>query len=94
VRRNLSVSFPHADDIPQPLRPSLVRADSLDELAHHVDGTFVLVVRTTGGKYRRRCFLSVAAAERAVRNAQADGHNATIYLAELRPLWKLTGGET
>jgi hypothetical protein len=72
--------------------PSQVPADPLDELARHVDGSFVLVVHTTGGKYRRRCFLSVTAAERAARNAVADGHIDQIYLAELKPLWRLTSG--
>ena len=71
------------------LRP----ADWVDELAQHVDGAFVLVVRVTGGKYRRRWFLTAASAERAARNAQAAGHNAEVFLAELKPLWKLTGGE-
>jgi hypothetical protein len=65
----------------------------LDEIAHHVDGTFVLVVKVTGGKYRRRCFLSSASAEKAARNALEAGHNATVYLAELKPLWKLAGGD-
>jgi hypothetical protein len=74
--------------------PSLLPVtDPLDEVAHHVDGTFVLVVKVTGGKYRRRCFLTAKAAERAARNAQAAGHNATVFLAELKPLWKLAGGE-
>jgi hypothetical protein len=36
--------------------------------------------------------LTAAAAERAARNAQAAGHNATVFLAELKPLWKLAGG--
>jgi hypothetical protein len=72
--------------------PSLAPTDPLDEIAAHVDGTFVLVVKVTGGEYRRRCFLTAASAQRAARNAQAAGHNATIYLAELKPLWKLAGG--
>jgi hypothetical protein len=67
--------------------------DPLDEIARHVDGTFVLVVKVAGGKYRRRCFLSAASAEKAARNALEAGHNATVYLAELKPLWKLAGGE-
>jgi hypothetical protein len=68
---------------------SLIHIDPRDELAHHVDGTFVLVVKVTGGKYRRRCFLSAASAERAARNALEAGHNAEVFLAELRPLWRL-----
>jgi hypothetical protein len=67
-------------------------SDPLDDIAAHIDGTFVLVVRTTDDRYRRRCFLSAASAERAARNAQAAGHDAEVYLAELKPLWKLTGG--
>jgi hypothetical protein len=69
--------------------PSLTAVNPLDEIAHHVDGTFVLVVKVTGGKHRRRCFLSAASAERAARNALEAGHNAEVYLAELKPLWRL-----
>jgi hypothetical protein len=73
--------------------PSLIAADDpLDEIAQQVDGAFVLVVKVTGGRYRRRCFMTAASAERAACNALAAGHTATIYLAELKPLWKLTGG--
>jgi peptidoglycan/xylan/chitin deacetylase (PgdA/CDA1 family) len=66
--------------------------DPLDEVARHIDGSFVLVVKVTGGRYRRRCFLTAASAERAARRAQDAGYNATVYLAELKPLWKLAGG--
>jgi hypothetical protein len=69
--------------------PSLIHVDPRDEIAHHVDGAFVLVVKVSGGKYRRRCFLSAASAEKAARNAIENGHNAVIFLAELKPLWKL-----
>jgi hypothetical protein len=34
--------------------------DLLDDLAKEIDGSFVLVVKLSGGKYRRRCFLTVA----------------------------------
>jgi hypothetical protein len=66
--------------------------DALDDIAAHIDGSFVVVVRVTGGRYRRRCFMTAASAERAARNALDAGHDAQIYLAELKPLWKLTGG--
>ena len=73
--------------------PSLIPvADALDEIAAHVDGTLVVVVHVTGDKYRRRCFLSAKAAERAARNAQTAGHNTRVYLAQLKPLWRLKGG--
>jgi hypothetical protein len=78
-----------------PRNPRLVSVgDPLDELAAHIDGCFVVVVHVTGDKYRRRCFLTAKAAERAVRNAQAAGHNARVFLAELKPLWRLTGGSS
>lgn len=70
----------------QPVEP-------LDELASVVNGTFVLVVEVADGQYRRRCFLSARAAERAARNATEAGHDAKVYLAELRPLWQLVAGE-
>ncbi len=70
----------------------LTEVDALDALAKAVDGTFVVVVEHPGAKYRRRCFLTVASAERSAGNARAKGHNVTVYLAELRPLWRLAGG--
>lgn len=66
--------------------------DGLDDIAHHIDGTFVVVVAVAAGTYRRRCFLSVRAAESAARRAADRGETATVYLAELRPLWKVCGG--
>ncbi|GAA1428488.1 hypothetical protein GCM10009616_08200 [Microlunatus lacustris] len=74
--------------------PSLDPVDDvLDEIAQHVGGTFVLVVEISSGRYRRRCFLTAAAAEKAASKALAGGHNATVYLAELKPLWRLQGRE-
>lgn len=63
-----------------------------DEVATHVDGTFVVLVQTTAGLYRRRCFLTVKAAENAARRANDAGHNAVVVLAELKPLYRLEGG--
>jgi hypothetical protein len=71
---------------------SLDSVDPRDDIARHVDGTFVLVVKVTAGKYRRRCYLTVMAAEKAAQRATDRGETATVYLAELRPLWKLRGG--
>lgn len=65
---------------------------SWDEYAAHVDGTFVVVVKVTGGHYRRRCYLTVKAAEDAARRAQDRGENAVVILSELRPLYRVTGG--
>jgi hypothetical protein len=68
---------------------SLVSLDPRDEIVRHIGGTFVVVVETPAGKYRRRCFLSVQAAETTAQRASDRGETATVYLAELRPLWKL-----
>jgi hypothetical protein len=65
---------------------------ALDDIARHVDGTFVVVVQTTGGRHRRRCFLTAASAERAAERALDRGENVTVYMAQLKPLWKLQGG--
>ena len=66
--------------------------DPLDDIARHVDGAFVVVLKVTGGKYRRRCFLSVAAAQNAAQKATDRGEAATVMLCQLKPLWKVKGG--
>jgi len=71
---------------------ALTEVDALDALAKAVDGTFVVVVEHPGARYRRRAYLTVASAERSAANARAKGHTVTVYLAELRPLWRLAGG--
>ena len=81
-----------ANNISTAIKTSFTLSD-VDDIADHVDGAFVLVVHVTEGRYRRRCFLTAAAAERAARNALDRGENATVYLAELKPLWKMVGGE-
>jgi hypothetical protein len=46
----------------------------------------VLVVQTSGDQYRRRVFLSLAAAERAARRAEVKGHDAHVILCRLVPV--------
>ena len=78
--------------------------DDLDALARRVDGALVLLVRVTPANrpavlgegqeppvFRRRVFLSAAAAERAVRAAVARGESCRVYLAELTPLHLVRG---
>lgn len=65
----------------------------LDALAAHVDGAFVVVVKVSGERYRRRCYLTAKAAENAARRAVERGETATVYMAELKPLFRLIGGE-
>lgn len=68
-------------------------AEQWDEYARHIDGTFVLVVKQTHDRHRRRCFLTAKAAEAACRRAQARGENAVVVLAELKPVYRVIGGE-
>lgn len=65
---------------------------SWDEIATHVDGAFVVLVRTSQGRYRRRVWLTLAPAERAAQKAIDAGHSATVILSELKPLYRITGG--
>lgn len=46
----------------------------------------VAVVETAGGQYRRRVFLSLDAAHRALERAAARGLEARVLLCELRPV--------
>lgn len=81
-------------DQPGGLSP-ILPLDPRDEVARHVDGTFVVLVRTpTGHGGRRRCFLTVKAAEDAARKAIARGDSAVIVLAELRPLYRVIPAAT
>jgi len=69
-----------------------IEDDPRDELAKVLDGAFVVVVKATGGRYRRRCFLTAAPAEKAALKATQAGHNAEVFLAQLKPLFRLVGG--
>lgn len=82
-----SVSTAIKDGSTLPLRSDAL-AD-LDSLAAHVDGTFVVVVKVNTGRYRRRCYLTAKAAENAASKATERGETATVYLAELKPLWRV-----
>lgn len=54
--------------------------------AQQVRGALVVVVETPGGKYRRRTYLTLASAERALRRAEQAGHCASVVLARLVPV--------
>jgi hypothetical protein len=55
-----------------------------------VIGAIVAVVDTSQGKPRRRIFLTLAAAEKAVFRARMNGHRASVVLCKLIPV---NGGE-
>ncbi len=44
-------------------------------------------------RYRRRVFLTLGAAQRAARNAQARGVNAHVVICELRPVYLVRGND-
>ena len=69
------------------LRP----ADSLDELAQHVNGAFVW------SWCHRRQISKALLPHSGIRGAGSQerpgaGHKAKVFLAELKPLWRLEGG--
>ena len=76
-----------------PANSVLTNTTDWDEIARHIDGAFVLVVKQTNDRHRRRCFLTAKAAEAACRRAQARGENAVVVLAELKPVYRVIGGE-
>lgn len=61
-----------------------------DEFAEAVDGAYVVVVCGPAGRYRRRVFLSVASAQRAVDRATARGQSSRIVLSQLTPLYDVS----
>lgn len=82
----------HVPDGQVPDITDVLTGTDWDKIAAHLDGAFVILVKTTRGTYRRRCFLTVASAERAVQRAQERGENAVVVLAELKPLYRVAGG--
>ena len=65
--------------------------EPFDEWARRLDGAFVVLVRINEGRYRRRIYCTVNAAERAAHNAQQRGHEVVVYLAKVSPLYVLRG---
>ena len=53
----------------------------------------VVIVSSTDAKARRRVYLSLHSAERAVERAQARGHAATLHLCRLVPVLAPVDGE-
>lgn len=62
-----------------------------DAYANHIDGCFAVVVESPGDRYRRRLYLSLAAAEKAAQRARKRGQRVKVVLAVLTPLYVLTG---
>lgn len=52
--------------------------------AHGLEDAYAVLVSTTGGRWRRRLFLSLSAAERAADSARDRGHAAELILVRLR----------
>ena len=48
--------------------------------------TLVLIVTFPDGKTRRRVLLSAHAADKAIKRARERGQEASVYLAELKPV--------
>ncbi|WP_143813984.1 hypothetical protein [Luteococcus japonicus] len=56
------------------------------EAKANLDGCLVLLVQIDAAHYRRRVFLSLNSAQRALSAARARGYSARIIACELHPL--------
>ena len=57
--------------------------DYSDKFAEYAQGVYVVVVESTDERMRRRVYLNLPSAQRAVVRAQDRGHEARLYLARL-----------
>lgn len=64
------------------LFPSILAAES-DKFAEYAQGVYVVVVETSDDRMRRRVYLNLPSAQKAVQRAQERGHEARLYLARL-----------
>lgn len=78
--------------VPEALPLPVAHIDDADSIRASVDGTFVVVVRIRDDRVHRRVYLTLKAAEAAVRRAQKRGQSAYLVLAELRSLYFVGGG--
>ena len=54
-----------------------------DKFAEYAQGVYVVVVETSDDRMRRRVYLNLPSAQKAVARAQDRGHEARLYLARL-----------
>lgn len=54
-----------------------------DRYAEYAQGVYVVVVETSDDRMRRRVYLNLPSAQKAVTRAQDRGHEARLYLARL-----------
>ena len=54
-----------------------------DRYAEYAQGVYVVVVETSDDRMRRRVYLNLPSAQKAVTRAQDRGHEARLFLARL-----------
>ena len=54
-----------------------------DRYAEYAQGVYVVVVETSDERMRRRVYLNLPGAQKAVQRAQERGHEARLFLARL-----------
>lgn len=54
-----------------------------DRYAEYAQGVYVVVVETSDDRMRRRVYLNLPGAQKAVQRAQERGHEARLFLARL-----------
>lgn len=58
-----------------------------------IRGTFVVVVDTGNGRHRRRCYLTINAAQAAADRARDRGQAAAVVLSKLHPVAVIEGAD-
>lgn len=61
----------------------VILPDYSDKFAEYVQGVYVVVVETSDDRMRRRVYLNLPSAQKAVARAEDRGHEARLYLARL-----------
>ena len=61
----------------------VILPDCADKYAEYVQGVYVVVAETTDNRMRRRVYLNLPSAQKAVARAEARGHCARLLLARL-----------
>lgn len=68
-------------------------ATTWQDVCETIRGTFVVVVDTGNGRHRRRCYLTINAAQAAADRARDRGQAAVVVLSKLHPVAVIEGAD-
>lgn len=81
----------HPERLPESHAATTYILADLDDMAATIGGAFAVVVEIHPGRYRRKVYLSLRGAENAARRARERGQSVRIVMAQLAPLYVLSG---